>query len=510
MILTTSCIIAFLLKPFLSQNSTFILPPKAHGVPIISTLLWLQKTTIEARNTLQKLHLKLGPIITIPIISHPFIFISTSSLAHQALIQNGALFSNRPIALSTSKILTSNQHNISSASYGPIWRLLRRNLTHIMHPSRPNSFAHARKWVLDILLTSIKSSAASNPLANIEVNDHFRFAMFSLLVFMCFGEKLEESKIREIEAIQYELLTSFSRFQILNFFPLITRMLLPNRWTELYELKKKREEVLDPLIKARKLVLQQDHDRNVAAYVDSLFTLQLSDNTGTKRNLSEEELVTICSEFLNAGTDTTSTALQWIMANLVKYPNIQDKLVQEIKQVVGEEAEEVKENELCKIKYLKAIVLEGLRRHPPSYFNLPHAVTKEVNLGGYTVPENAVVFFTVAEMGWDPVVWENPMEFKPERFLCGDEEFDISGSREIKMMPFGAGRRICPAVRMAILHLEYYVANLVWNFEWGVVDGYEVDLSEKQEFTVVMKHPLQTRISRRTKIKQHLQDSIVY
>ncbi|XP_010672161.2 cytochrome P450 89A9 [Beta vulgaris subsp. vulgaris] len=376
MILTTSCIIAFLL-PFLSQNSTFILPPKAHGVPIISTLLWLQKTTIEARNTLQKLHLKLGPIITIPIISHPFIFISTSSLAHQALIQNGAIFSNRPIALSTSKILTSNQHNISSASYGPIWRLLRRNLTHNI------------------------SSA-------------------------------------------------------------------------------------------------------------SLFTLQLSDNNGTKRNLSEEELVTICSEFLNAGTDTTSTALQWIMANLVKYPNIQDKLVQEIKQVVGEEAEEVKENELCKIKHLKAIVLEGLRRHPPSYFTLPHAVTKEVNLGGYTVPENAVVFFTVAEMGWDPLVWENPMEFKPERFLSGDEEFDMSGSREIKMMPFGAGRRICPAVRMAMLHLEYYVANLVWNFEWGAVDGYEVDLSEKQEFTVVMKHPLQTRISRRPRIKQHLQDSIVY
>ncbi|PRQ60117.1 putative cytochrome P450 [Rosa chinensis] len=76
-------------------------------------------------------------------------------------------------------------------------------------------------------------------------------------------------------------------------------------------------------------------------------------------------------------------------------------------------------------------------------------------------------------MGWDPKVWEDPMAFKPERFLSGGagEGFDITGSREIKMMPFGAGRRICPASGLAMLHLEYFVANLVWRFEWKAVDG---------------------------------------
>jgi len=69
-------------------------------------------------------------------------------------------------------------------------------------------------------------------------------------------------------------------------------------------------------------------------------------------------------------------------------------------------------------------------------------------------------------MGWDPSVWEDPMEFKPERFL-NDETFDITGSKEIKMMPFGAGRIICPGYNLALLHLEYFVANLVWNFNWN-------------------------------------------
>ncbi|XVE62354.1 hypothetical protein DITRI_Ditri06bG0111500 [Diplodiscus trichospermus] len=96
------------------------------------------------------------------------------------------------------------------------------------------------------------------------------------------------------------------------------------------------------------------------------------------------------------------------------------------------------------------------------------------------------------------------MAFKPERFLNNDknsgEVFDITGSREIKMMPFGVGRRICAGLGLAMLHLEYFVANLVWNFEWKAIDGDEVSLEEKQEFTVVMKTPLQAHIYPRNKI----------
>ncbi|KAI9128476.1 hypothetical protein K1719_001469 [Acacia pycnantha] len=95
------------------------------------------------------------------------------------------------------------------------------------------------------------------------------------------------------------------------------------------------------------------------------------------------------------------------------------------------------------------------------------------------------------------------MEFKPERFLMsseknGGETFDISGRKEIKMMPFGVGGRMLRAqdIFLAMLHLEYFVANLVWNFEWKASNG-EVDLSEKQELSVVMKNPLQVYLSPR-------------
>lgn len=78
-----------------------------------------------------------------------------------------------------------------------------------------------------------------------------------------------------------------------------------------------------------------------------------------ERNLNEDEIIDLCSEFLNAGTDSTSTALQWIMANLVKYPHIQEKLFMEINRVEGDLEDVMKEDDLQKIPYLKAVIFEG-------------------------------------------------------------------------------------------------------------------------------------------------------
>ncbi|KAL0328787.1 UNVERIFIED_CONTAM: cytochrome [Sesamum calycinum] len=92
--------------------------------------------------------------------------------------------------------------------------------------------------------------------------------------------------------------------------------------------------------------------------------------------------------------------------------------------------------------YLGAIVKETFRRDPPSHFLLSHAVTKETELGGYTIPAGVNVEIYTAWLTEDPEMWENPSEFRPERFLTGDGvDVDITGLRGVKMLPFGAGRR---------------------------------------------------------------------
>ncbi|MFQ6635642.1 hypothetical protein Gotur_012220 [Gossypium turneri] len=499
--------ISLLLKAFFnllfsSKKLPYPLPPSPPSTfPFIGNLLWIRKSFFHIEQSLRHHSRSLGPIVTLYIGRRPSIFVFDRSLAHQALIQNGSLFSDRPKALPTSKILTSNQHSINSASYGPTWRLFRRNLTsEILHPSRIKSYSHARKWVLDILIDALQQKAKSGE--SVEVLVHFRYAMLCLLAFMCFGDKLSQQQIKEIEALQRRAVNGFGRFGVLNFWPGLTKILLRKRWEQLFQLRKEREDVLIPLLRARKKgkderLSNKENDDYVLAYVDTLLDLELPEE---KRKLDEAEMVTLASEFINAGTDTTSTALQWVMANLVKYPHIQERLLDEIKQVVGDGVEDIKEEDLQKMPHLKAVILEGLRRHPPAHFVVPHCVTEDTILGGYLIPKNSNINFMVADMGWDPKVWEDPMAFKPERFINnagGGEVFDITGSREIKMMPFGVGRRICPGLGLALLHLEYFVANLIWKFEWKAMDGDEISLEEKQEFTIVMKTPLMAHISPR-------------
>ena len=151
--------------------------------------------------------------------------------------------------------------------------------------------------------------------------------------------------------------------------------------------------------------------------------------------------------------------------------------------------------------YLKVVILEGLRKHPPGHFVLPHKAADDMELGGYLIPKGATVNFMVAEMGRDEQEWKNPMQFSPERFLPGGdgEGVDVTGTKAIRMMPFGVGRRICAGLGIAMLHLEYFVANMVREYEWKEVPGDEVDFAEKNEFTVVMKKPLRPRlVPRRT------------
>ncbi|XP_038678611.1 cytochrome P450 89A2-like [Tripterygium wilfordii] len=500
--LLVSLSIAAILKAFFkilipTKQQILNLPPSPSTIPIITDILWLFKSLTGLESILKSIIAKLGPIVTLDIGFRRIIFVEDHSIAHQALVRNGAVFASRPPSLATTKIVNSNQSTINTSLYGPTWRLLRRNLTsQILHPTRSRSYSHARKWVIQILMDRLLSESQSGE--PVLVKEHFQFAMFCLLVLMCFGDKLSEKQIKEVEEVQRRFALNLLRFNVFNIWPSVTKILLRKRWQQMLSLRRDQEAVLIPLIEARKKANREginkvEDEDYVLSYVDTLLDLEIPHEN---RKLDEGEMVSLCNEFLNGGTDTTSTALQWIMANLVKYPHIQEKLFREIKGVVGEGEVVVKEDELQRMPYLKAVVLEGLRRHPPGHFVLPHAVTEEVMLDQYLIPKNSTVNFMVAQMGWDPKVWEDPMGFKPERFMSSDGEvvFDITGNKEIKMMPFGVGRRICPGLGLAMLHLEYFVANLVWNLEWKAKDGDEVDLSEKQELTTVMKTSLEVHV----------------
>ncbi|KAK7315125.1 hypothetical protein VNO77_33657 [Canavalia gladiata] len=499
-LLASMCLYVFI-QALINVVNNKKLPPSPPTIPILGNIFWLLKSSknfSDLEPLLRSLRSKFGNIVTIHIGSTPSIFITSHEAAHRALVKNGTVFAGRPLALQTTQVFFPNQYTVSTCPYGPVWRLLRQNFMQLIQPSRLNLYSHCRKWALSILkkhlLTDIELGNKAIP-----VNDYFSFTLYVLLSYICFGDKFDEVTVKNIQRVQHSLIHNFIRFNVLNFLPTLSKIVFRNLWKEVLEIRQNQVSIFLPIIKARQKKLKSKdgvEGEEFEAYVDTLFDVKLPNN-GNK--LNDEELVSLCSEFMLGGTDTTATTMLWAMANLVKYQNIQEKLFSEIKEVV-KPGEDIEERHLKKMPYLKAVVLETFRRHPPGHFILPRAVTQDTIMDGHYIPKNAMVNFLVAELGWDPNVWEDPMEFKPERFLKhieGDAKFDLKGFREIKMMPFGAGKRVCPAISMALLHLEYFVANLVRDFKWTLEDGCEVDMSEKQAFTIVMKNPLRPCVSPR-------------
>jgi len=177
------------------------------------------------------------------------------------------------------------------------------------------------------------------------------------------------------------------------------------------------------------------------------------------------------------------------MAELMKNPAVMKRAQDEIQQVLGKDSQ-IQESDIRKLPYLQAIIKETLRLHPPTVFLLPRKAETDVELYGHIVPRNAQILVNLWAIGRDPTVWENPDEFSPERFLnCG---VDVKG-KDFGLLPFGAGRRICPGMNLAYRMLTLMLATLLHSFDWKLEDGMnskELDMDEKFGIALQKTKPL--------------------
>nr|CAD1824815.1 unnamed protein product [Ananas comosus var. bracteatus] len=162
---------------------------------------------------------------------------------------------------------------------------------------------------------------------------------------------------------------------------------------------------------------------------------------------TNDELVSLRSEFINGGTDTSATAVEWAMARIIESPTIQARLYKDIAANVRENRP-VNKTDIENMPYLQAFIEELLRKHPPTHLVLSHAVLANsahpAQLSGYDIPTDASVESFVPAISEDPKLWTQPVEFNPDRFLTDGESADLTGSRGIRMTPFGPAEGSVP------------------------------------------------------------------
>ncbi|KAG6391520.1 hypothetical protein SASPL_149276 [Salvia splendens] len=486
-------VLVFLLSRSSSSKKKLNLPPGPPGYPVVGNLFQVAFSGKPFFQYIRDLIPVYGRIFTLRMGTRTMIVVSSNELAYEALIEKGPIFATRPMENPTRTIFSSNKFSVNAAYYGPVWRSLRRNMVqNMLSNARIREFRKTRDLAMDRLVDRIAAEGAANGGA-VWVLRNARFAVFCILLDMCFGVEMDEKTIQSVDDMMKSVLIVLDP-RMDDFLPALSPFFSKQR-KKVQEVRKRQIETLVPLIeKRREKWSKSGSNSNSFAYLDTLFDLKVE---GRKSAPTNEELVTLCSEFLNGGTDTTATALEWAVGRLIENPTIQSRLYDEIRATVGE-GKKVDEKDVERMPYLNAVVKELLRKHPPTYFALTHAATEATRLGGYDIPTEASVEFFSAGIAEDPEVWADPERFDPDRFYRGKEEADITGVTGVKMMPFGVGRRICPGLGMATVHVNLMLARMVQEFEWSEFPaGGKVDFTEKLEFTVVMKNSLRARITPR-------------
>ncbi|KAJ4817512.1 Cytochrome P450 [Rhynchospora pubera] len=489
---TTITIILIQIIRYNRRYTGLRLPPGPPCWPIVGNLFQVVFSGKHFIHYMQDLRKQYGPIITLRMGVKTMIVISSPELAYKALIEKSQQFASRPAESYSRRLFSSNKFTVNSSLYGPEWRSLRRNMVSgMLSTARIKELRITRSRAMDRFIEHIRSEAAASPDGqSVWVLRNARFAVFCILLEMTFGLlDLNEEHNAQIDAVMKKvLLLTGSRMD--DYLPFLKPVFYRHQAKAL-AVRKEQVDTLMPLINRRRAILKDcSVDPNVApfSYLDSLLDLRVE---GRNKPPTDDELISLCSEFINGGTDTTATAVEWAIARIADNPSIQCRLYEEIITHVGH-SRPVDEKDTENMPYLQAFVKEVLRKHPPTHFSLTHAPVHPVSkLAGYDFPPDAGLEIFLPAISEDPELWSHPSEFDPDRFLTGGETADITGSAGIRMIPFGAGRRICPGLALGTMHIALLVANMVQAFEWWNHPSQPpLDFKDKFEFTVVMKTPL--------------------
>ena len=181
-----------------------------------------------------------------------------------------------------------------------------------------------------------------------------------------------------------------------------------------------------------------------------------------------------------ASSETTATALQWTMSELMRNPRVMRKAQDEVRRALAVAGQDgVTEESLPDLPYLHLVIKETLRLHPPVTMLLPRECREPCRVMGFDVPEGVMVLVNAWAIGRDPAHWDSPEEFAPERFEGGGAA-DFKGT-DFEYIPFGAGRRMCPGMAFGLANMELALAALLYHFDWelpgGMLPG-ELDMTE--------------------------------
>jgi cytochrome P450 len=341
-------------------------------------------------------------------------------------------------------------------------------------------------------LRSIREEEAINLVRRIASNAGSVFnlskAIFSLTNTItarsALGKKNEQQE--EVELLMDQVFKALGGFSTADMYPrakLLHFILGARRSIE--KTHRELDKILQNIIvdhKTKNETREEDFDEDL---VDVL--LRIQKNGDLEFPVTDDCVKTVILDIFSAGSDTSSTAVEWAMSEMLKDRRVMEKAQAEVRKVF-DERRNVDETGLSQLKYLQCVIKETLRLHPPAPLLVPRQNSKQCEISGYMIPPETKVIVNAWAIGRDPKYWGAEAElFKPERFV--DSPIDYNGNN-FTYIPFGAGRRICPGISFAAVNMELPLAQLLYHFDWKLPTQEHLDMTEQFGLTVRRKYGL--------------------
>ncbi|KAL3527824.1 hypothetical protein ACH5RR_012480 [Cinchona calisaya] len=459
------------------------LPPGPKGLPILGNLHLLGK---NPHKDLAKLAKKHGPIMHMRFGYVPAVIASSPEITEKFLKTNDQVFANRPYH-EGAWYVSYEQRSITFGQYGLYWRNMRKLcILQLLSGHKTGSFQLMREEEVGLLVKSIKKAASDG--SAVDLSDEISSLGANMSCLMIFGKKYMDKDFddRGFRDVIQEVMHLGAIPNLGDFFPFLGVFDLQGLTRRFKALAKVFDTFLEKIIDEH---LQLREEKKTKDFVDIM--MGFIHSGASEFEFDPRHVKAILLDMLLASMDTSVTAVEWAISDLLRHPEAMKKLQKELEEKIGLDRI-VEESDLEGLEYLDMVIKESMRLHPVAPLLLPHESTEDCEVDGFSIKKKSRIIINIYAIGRDPKVWADPESFIPERFKGSN--IDIRG-KDFRLIPFGSGRRSCPGLQLGLTVVRFVLAQLVHCFNWELADNIQPsDLDMTEVFGLVTSRAKHLRV----------------
>ncbi|XP_011015839.1 PREDICTED: cytochrome P450 705A5-like [Populus euphratica] len=477
----------FIFKRPGKKHAGYYPPPTPPTLPLIGHLHLLTPVAYKGFHALNN---KYGPLLYLRLATYPAVLVSSAPLATEIFKALDVNFTSRIKSPFEDSLLFGSSTSFFNAPYGDYWKFMKKICTkELLGTSQMKKLKNVRREEVVRFLSKMLEIGQKNEAANVSAevltlanNSTCRMIMSA----RCSGEDNQAEKCRGLVSESFDLAANLALFNVFGPLKRIGTWYLrkkiadvPKRYDELFE---------NVLVEHEEKAKREGPHMENKDLMDIL--LEVYHDKNAEIRITRKQMKTFFLDLFTGGTNTTSDAILWILAELVNHPAAFKKLREEIDSAVGTERL-VDEEDIPNLPYFQACVKEAMRLNPPVPL-FDRICGENCKLGGYDIPKGITMIMNAYSIMRDPNIWENPNDFIPERFLT--EQDNAKGQNLQVYVPFGGGRRMCPGTNMTSSLINCSVTAMVQCFDWNVLggdgpDGSKVNMDSKSGVVKTMAKP---------------------